>query len=44
MGDRSDAEDIKRRFQVSKKVYKRAIGDLYRRRLINITDGGIALV
>ena len=44
LGDRSDAEDIKRRFQVSKKVYKRAIGDLYRRRLINITDGGIALV
>ena len=44
LGDRSDAEDIKRRFQVSKKVYKRAVGDLYRRRLINITDNGIALV
>ena len=44
LGDKSDAEEIKARFEVSKKVYKRAIGDLYRRRLINITDNGIALV
>ncbi len=29
LGDKSEAEDIKRRFQVSKKVYKRAVGDLY---------------
>jgi alpha-amylase/alpha-mannosidase (GH57 family) len=41
LGDKSDAEDIKRQFQVSKKTYKRAIGDLYKRHLIVITDQGI---
>lgn len=44
LGDKSDAEDIKRQFQVSKKVYKRAIGDLYRKRLITISEDGITLV
>lgn len=44
LGDKSDAEDIKLRFQVSKKVYKRAIGDLYKRHLITISDEGIKLV
>uniref|UniRef100_A0AB33J2M8 S1-like domain-containing RNA-binding protein n=1 Tax=Prevotella sp. GTC17254 TaxID=3236794 RepID=A0AB33J2M8_9BACT len=44
LGDKSDAEDIKYRFQVSKKTYKKAIGDLYRRRLITIEEGGIRLV
>lgn len=34
LGDKSEAEDIKRRFQVSKKTFKRAVGDLYKRRLI----------
>ncbi len=43
LGDKSDAEDIKRQFQVSKKTYKRAIGDLYKRHLIVITDQGIQL-
>ncbi len=43
LGDKSDAEDIKRRFQVSKKVYKKAIGDLYKRRLIVIENDGIYL-
>ncbi len=43
LGDKSDAEDIRERFQVSKKTYKRAIGDLYKRRLITITDTGIKL-
>lgn len=43
LGDKSDAEDIKRRFQVSKKVYKRAVGDLYKRHLIVISDEGIKL-
>ena len=38
-----DAEDIKRRFQVSKKVFKRAVGDLYRQRLISITPDGLTL-
>lgn len=44
LGDKSDAEDIKRRFQVSKKIYKKAIGDLYKRRLIDIQEDGIRLV
>lgn len=43
LGDKSDAEIIKQRFQVSKKVYKRAIGDLYKRRLITIKEDGIKL-
>ena len=43
LGDSSPAELIADRFQVSKKTFKRAIGDLYRRRLIVITDEGIAL-
>ena len=43
LGDKSDAEDIKNQFHVSKKTYKRAIGDLYKRRLITITDNGIEL-
>lgn len=44
LGDHSDAEAINARFQVSKKAYKRAIGDLYKRHLITITDDGIHLV
>ena len=44
LGDKSDAEDIKRRFQVSKKTYKRAIGELYKRRLITLEETGISLV
>ena len=44
LGDKSPAEGIYERFQVSKKDYKKAIGDLYRRRLITITEEGIQLV
>ena len=44
LGDKSSAEEIKEQFGVSKKTYKRAIGDLYKRRLITITDDGIELV
>ena len=43
LGDKSDAEDIKRRFQVSKKVFKKAVGDLYRQRLISIAPDGLTL-
>ena len=44
LGDGSDPELIYDRFKVSKKAYKRAIGDLYRRRLIVINaDGSIAI-
>ena len=43
-GDKSPAEQIYERFQVSKKDYKKAIGDLYRRRLITISEEGIQLI
>ncbi len=44
LGDKSPAEEIATRFGVSKKIYKKAIGDLYRRRLISIKENGIQLV
>jgi predicted RNA-binding protein (virulence factor B family) len=43
LGDKSDAELIYDRFKVSKKAYKKAVGDLYRRRLIEISNEGITL-
>ena len=43
LGDKSPSEAIAARFGVSKKVYKKAVGDLYRRRLITISDDGIRL-
>ena len=44
LSDNSPAELISDRFKVSKKAFKKAIGDLYRRRLITISDNGIDLV
>lgn len=44
LGDKSPSELIADRFKVSKKVYKKAVGDLYRRRLITISNNGIDLV
>lgn len=44
LGDKSPAEEIYERFQVSKKDYKKAVGDLYRRRIITISKDGILLV
>ena len=44
LGDKSPAELIADRFKVSKKTYKKAIGDLYRKHLITISDEGIDLV
>ena len=43
LGDKSDATLIYDRFKVSKKAYKKAVGDLYRRRLITISEDGIDL-
>jgi len=42
--DKSSSEDIKREFKVSKKVFKQAIGRLYKQHKINITDSGTELV
>ena len=41
--DRSDAEEIYSVFGVSKKVFKKAIGDLYKRRLITLEPGKLVL-
>lgn len=43
LGDKSPAEEIYALFGVSKKVFKKAVGDLYRQRLIEISDAGIRL-
>ena len=43
LSDHSPSDLIADRFKVSKKVFKKAVGDLYRRRLITITDDGIRL-
>ena len=40
LGDKSPAELIYDRFLVSKKAFKKAIGDLYKRRLITIEEDG----
>lgn len=44
LGDKSEADDIYERFHVSKKVYKKAVGDLYKRRLITVSPMSISLV
>ncbi|MCQ2422979.1 MAG: S1-like domain-containing RNA-binding protein [Lachnospiraceae bacterium] len=41
--DKSDAEEIKTRFCLSKAAFKRAIGRLYKERLITIGEDGIRL-
>lgn len=41
--DKSTPDDIKREFQVSKKVFKKAVGDLYKKQLITISDNGLEL-
>ncbi|MDO4818977.1 MAG: S1-like domain-containing RNA-binding protein [Prevotella sp.] len=43
LGDKSPATEIYDRFGVSKKVFKQAVGDLYRRRLITITPEGLII-
>lgn len=40
LGDKSDAEEIYDRFQVSKKTFKKAVGDLYKRHEITLEEGG----
>ena len=43
-GDKSSPDDIKKEFKVSKKVFKQAIGGLYKQGKIKITGDGIELV
>lgn len=41
--DKSEPEEIYSKFRVSKKIFKRAVGMLYKRGLIEIEDNGIQL-
>lgn len=41
--DKSSPEDIKETFQMSKKAFKKAIGTLYKQRIISIQEDGIVL-
>ena len=43
-GDKSSPNLIKKRFNMSKSAFKRAIGRLLRQRIIEITDKGITLI
>ncbi|MDF2375392.1 MAG: S1-like domain-containing RNA-binding protein [Verrucomicrobiales bacterium] len=44
VSDKSSPEEIRRMFQTSKKAFKQALGALYRKRLIEMKDGGISLL
>ena len=44
LNDKSEAETIYDTFGVSKKTFKKAVGDLYKKRLIVLEEGGIRLV
>lgn len=44
LGDKSPAEEIYAVFGVSKKVFKKAVGDLYKKRLIEILPDGLKLI
>jgi len=44
LSDRSTPEEINKRLQISKKIFKKAIGGLYKQGLIKITDDGLYLV
>ena len=44
LGDKSSPEDIYNRLKISKKAFKKAIGSLYKERLIIISDHEIKLV
>ena len=44
LGDKSPAEEIAARFGVSKKIFKQAVGDLYKRQIITISDDCLHLV
>ena len=43
LGDKSPADEIAALFGVSKKVFKQAVGDLYKRKLITIKEEGLFL-
>lgn len=44
INDKTDAEIIYHTFGVSKKTFKKAVGDLYKKRVVTLEDDGIYLV
>jgi hypothetical protein len=44
LNDNSTPEEIKAALQISKKAFKKAVGALYKERLIKLTDKGVELV
>ncbi len=44
LNDKSDPDEISRRLEMSKKTFKKAIGGLFRQKLITIEDDGVRLV
>lgn len=44
LNDDSTPEEIKAKLQISKKAFKKAIGALYRERLVTLTDKGVQLI
>ncbi len=42
--DKSSPEEIRKRFSMSKKEFKRAVGNLYKKKLIEFKDNGIGLL
>lgn len=44
LGDRSDASDIMAMFGVSKKTYKKALGQLFKEKKVLLVDGGVKLI
>ena len=43
INDKTDAEEIYHTFGVSKKTFKKAVGELYKKRLIVLEEGGIRI-
>ncbi len=44
LNDNSTPEEIKAKLQISKKAFKKAVGALYRERLVTLTDKGVQLI
>lgn len=44
LGDRSSPEDIYNQLKISKKAFKKAVGSLYKERLVVVTDDSVKLV
>lgn len=44
LNDNSTPEEIKAKLQISKKAFKKAIGALYREKLVKLTDKGVELI